>query len=130
MLDSVREHCLAKINEYRQQAGAPAMVLDDKLNAFAQAASTQLSQDHSPHAYFIANAGKCSCGVMAENQGSPSGWPAGDANTQVDQILAAMMKEGPGGGHHDNIVNPKHKRLGVGAVGPGAKLFFTNDFGP
>jgi hypothetical protein len=129
VLDDARKHCLETINAYRAKAGVAPMALDDGLNTFAQAASQQLSVDHKPHAYFAANARSCTCRVGAENQGSPNGWPAGDPNTQIDQVLAAMMREGPGGGHHDNIVSARYKRLGVGLVGLGSRLYFTNDFG-
>lgn len=66
---------------------------------------------------------------------SPTGWPRAAAdpkqNTerQIDQILASMMGEGPNGGHHRNMMNPKAKRVGVGLVDDGTgKLHLTNDF--
>ena len=129
-LDDARQYNLERINALRAQTGAPALHLDDALDAFAQAGSVLLSQDHQPHANFSANYATCGCGVEAENQGDPSGWPVAPIHDQIDQILDLMMSEGPGGGHHDNIVNPQSTRLGVGIVNPGATLYFTNDFGP
>ena len=38
------------------------------------------------------------------------------------------MDEGPGGGHHDNILNPKFASVGVGLVIKDGGLYFTNDF--
>ena len=112
------QYNLDQINMLRAQNGAGALVLDPALDAFAQAGSVQLSQDHSPHAHFTSSYATCGCNVEAENQGDPNGWTVAPIHTQIDQILSLMMSEGPGGGHHDNIVNP------------GGALYFTNDFGP
>ncbi len=51
-------------------------------------------------------------------------------SASIDAILASMYAEGPGGGHHDNMVDPKSTRLGVGLVVAGGSLSFTNDFSP
>lgn len=130
VLDDARKYNLDKINAYRAMNGAGALVLDASLNDFAQAGSVELSQDHQPHQHFKTAYPTCGCSVNAENQGDPNGWTVAPIHDQIDQILQLMMSEGPGGGHHDNIINPQWKRLGVGIVNPGAKLYFTNDFGP
>jgi uncharacterized protein YkwD len=39
-----------------------------------------------------------------------------------------MMDEGPGGGHYDNIMNPKLRRIGVGIVYVNNRFYMTNDF--
>jgi hypothetical protein len=129
-LDDARAYNLAQINKLRAQNGRAALVLDDALNGFAQAASTELSTDHKPHQYFSDHASSCKCGIMSENQGDWNGWTPGPIHQQIDDILALMMSGGPGEGHHDNILSPQVTRLGVGVVNPGAKMFFTNDFGP
>jgi hypothetical protein len=101
--------------------------------------SQQLSRDHTPHAHFAANAtgptpppgfGSRS----AENQGDPSGVPSMDADPakngkkQVDIMLKMMMDEGPGGGHYDNMMNPRFRRVGIGLFYAGGRLYMTNDF--
>jgi uncharacterized protein YkwD len=129
VLADARAYNLAKVNQYRAQAGVAPLHADAALDAFAQAASTELSQDHASHKYFADHATTCACGVMAENQGAPGGWIAGPIHAQIDQVLDLMMSEGPGGGHHDDIVSPKATRLGVGIVNPGGTMYFTNDFG-
>src|SRR5512140_2125599 len=96
VLDDARRYNLDRINALRAQAGSPALVLDDALDAFAQSGSALLSQNHQPHAYFSANARTCGCGVQAENQGDPNGWAALPVHDQIDQILDLMMSEGPG----------------------------------
>jgi uncharacterized protein YkwD len=130
VLDDARQYNLSRINALRAQNGAGPLRLDDPLNTFAQAGSEELSQDHAPHKHFITSYASCGCNVNAENQGDPNGWTAEPIHQQIDDILTMMMSEGPGGGHHDNIVNPQWTRLGVGIVNPGGALYFTNDFGP
>jgi uncharacterized protein YkwD len=49
---------------------------------------------------------------------------------QIDEILALMMDEGPGGGHHDNMLDPRWTRLGVGITNPGGEAYVTTDFAP
>jgi len=39
-----------------------------------------------------------------------------------------MMDEGPGGGHYDNMMNPRFRRIGIGLVYAGGRLYMTNDF--
>jgi uncharacterized protein YkwD len=129
VLDDARQYNLARINALRAQNGSPPLKLDDALDAFAQAGSVELSQDHKPHAHFTSSYSTCGCNVQAENQGDPNGWIVEPIHQQIDDILNLMMSEGPGGGHHDNILNPQSTRLGVGIVNPGGALYFTNDFG-
>ncbi|MDB4997325.1 MAG: hypothetical protein JWM74_4757 [Myxococcaceae bacterium] len=128
-IEDARAYNLTRINALRAAHGRAALVRDDALDTFAQAASTELAKDHSAHQYFKDKAAKCGCGVQAETQGAASGWPAAPVKTQIDQILDAMMKEGPGGGHYEAILGARYTRLGVGLVGPGGTLYFTNDFG-
>jgi uncharacterized protein YkwD len=130
VLDDARAYNLKRINELRAQNGVGALVLDEGLNTFAQAASTELSTDHLPHEYFKQHAASCPCQLMSENQGDWNGWTPGPVHQQIDDVLALMMSGGPGEGHHDNIVSPQVTRLGVGIVNPGGKMYFTNDFGP
>ena len=50
------------------------------------------------------------------------------AAEQIDVLLRLMMDEGPGGGHYENIVNQRFRRVGVGLVYAGGRLYLTNDF--
>ena len=130
---------LAQVNAFRTAAGLAPVTLDPTLSSFARAGSAQLMNDHAPHGHFR-SAGDSMwhqgfTGGAAENQGSPTGWPRAAADPrqneqrQIDQILAAMMGEGPNGGHHRNMMNPKAKRVGVGLIeDAGGKLYLTNDF--
>lgn len=129
-------HNVEQINKYRAQKGLAPLLYDAKISAFARRGSERLARDHVPHAHFAENVqGAPGFGSRsAENQGDPHGVPAMDPDPvksgkkQIDVMLKLMMDEGPGGGHHDNMMNPKFRRVGVGLVDVGGRLYMTNDF--
>jgi uncharacterized protein YkwD len=128
--DPAVQHNLDALNAYRKEAGSPPLELSDQLNQFATVGSEQLADGGKPHAHFgnsdVWKNGFCS--GAGENQAP--GWPVdgGDKNATIDGILKAMMDEGPGGGHHDNILNPHFALVGIGLVMRDDGLYFTNDF--
>jgi uncharacterized protein YkwD len=125
-----------QINKYRKTKGLGRVLYDAKISAFAKQGSERLSKDHEPHAHFAAHAkGAPGFGSRsAENQGDPAGVPSLDPDPikngkkQIDIMLKLMMDEGPGGGHYDNMMNPRFRRVGIGLVYAGARLYMTNDF--
>src|SRR5687768_16063345 len=133
---AAQEYNLRRLNDYRSLVGAPPLVMDAQLNAFATQGSQELLQNHVPHGHFqnASNAGTLFTtdgfqGYAAENQGDPHGWPPGTIENQIDQILAAMWAEGPGGGHYENMIRASLQRVGIGLVLTGTgQLYFTNDF--
>jgi uncharacterized protein YkwD len=129
-LAEARQYTLARVNGFRAQAGRAPLRLDDGINAFSQAASQELSQDHTPHRYFQTNWSACSCRINAENQGDWNGVPPAPVHHQIDEMLNLMISEGPGGGHYENMLSPKWTRMGAGIVNPGGMMYFTTDFGP
>ncbi|MBX7197299.1 MAG: CAP domain-containing protein [Sandaracinaceae bacterium] len=143
--DPLVKHNVDRINEYRKKHGVAPLLYDAKISAFALEGSKQLAADHKPHAHFNAKIksalgdpeamkGKSGFGSRAaENQGDWDGIPelaAGKENgkQQIDVTMKLMYDEGPGGGHHDNMLNPKLLRVGVGLHYVGPKLYLTNDF--
>jgi uncharacterized protein YkwD len=130
--DPLVRYNVAKLNQYRAQVAAAPLLYDAKISAFAHEGSRQLSQDHVPHAHFEAHVQKAPGfgSHSAENQGDPHGVPpqAGNGKAQIDAMLQMMMAEGSGGGHHDNIVNPRYRRVGIGVLFVGGALYLTNDF--
>ena len=124
------------INACRARAGLPPYTYDAQLSAFAYAGSQELAQDHAAHAHFHC----CSQGApgfghaRAENQGDPSGVPQmhpdpfTNGRMQIDTMLRLMIDEGPGGGHYDNMMSARYRRVGVGLFYVGGKLYMTNDF--
>jgi hypothetical protein len=133
--DPAVQHCVSTINSYRSQAGVPPIQLSSTLSMFSQAASEALAAGGAPHQYFIdaSNSGTLFssgfCGGAAENQ-APGWQVTGSLNDTIDAVLQAMMAEGPGGGHHDNIVSAGNALVGVGLVVANGSLYFTNDFSP
>ncbi|BCM93678.1 hypothetical protein IAD21_05569 [Abditibacteriota bacterium] len=125
------QYNLTQLNALRARAGVSALKLDLGLCEFARQGSLELMRTHVPHNHF-SKADVWKNGferAAAENQGDPHGWFPGPVNQSIDQILQAMMDEGPGGGHHDNILNPAYKRVGIGLVkDDSGRLYFTNDF--
>ena len=133
--DPLVRYNVERVNGYRAQGGLPPLLYDARLSAFATSGSQRLGRDHVPHANFAENAGAQHFGSRsAENQGDPRGVPTMDADPwrnaqkQVDIMLKLMMDEGPGGGHYDNIMNPKLRRIGVGNVYVAGRFYLTNDF--
>ncbi len=135
--DPLVRYNVEQINKYRSAKGLAPVLYDAKISAFARQGSERLSRDHSPHAHFAANAqGAPGFGSRsAENQGDPAGVPVLDPSDatrngkkQIDVMLKLMMDEGPGGGHHDNMMNPRFRRVGIGLSYSGGKLYLTNDF--
>jgi uncharacterized protein YkwD len=134
--DPLVKYNVDRINAYRAKAGLPALLYDAKISRFARAGSSRLASDHAPHANFREHAqGAPGFGSRsAENQGDPNGVPpmapepSTNGRKQIDVMMKLMMDEGPGGGHHDNMMNPRFRRVGVGLVYAGGKLYLTNDF--
>jgi uncharacterized protein YkwD len=130
------QHNLATLNMYRAQNGVAALTLDDDLTAFSIKAAQQFESSGTAHEYFMQQAQSMAiwnegfCSGAGENQAPGSDWNIGsDEDATIDSILGAMMSEGPGGGHHDNIVNSAFTRVGVGlVVTSSGGLWFSNDF--
>lgn len=137
--DPLVKYNIDLLNHYRAGSGLAPLVYDAGQSTFALAGSQQLASDHAAHAHFEA-ATQAGAGVpgfgthLAENQGDPNGVRpmAPDAvasgKLQIALLLKLMFDEGPGGGHYDNMMSAKSRRVGVGLYSPGGVLYLTNDF--
>lgn len=140
---SFQRRNLAVINFFRAQKNLVPLKLSAPLSRFAHAGSVQLTHDHTPHAHFKAAGSsmfkKGFKSLSGENQGDKDGWRVlvandvtANRNAQIDDIQKSMYFEGPGAGHahghYMNMMNPKFRRVGVGIVDVGGKLYLTNDF--
>lgn len=133
--DPIVKYNVDRVNQYRASVGQPPLLYDAAISAFARQGSERLARDHVAHANFAEHAkGAPGFGSRsAENQGDPNGVPALDPNPQrntmrqVDVMLELMWREGPGGGHYDNMVNPKMRRIGIGIVYVQGRMYMTND---
>lgn len=137
--DPLVRYNVEQINRYRGTKSLGPVLYDAKISSFAKQGSERLSRDHTPHAHFAANATDVTPppgfgSRSAENQGDPAGVPSLDQDAtkngkkQIDIMLKLMMDEGPGGGHYDNMMNPRFRRVGIGLVYSGGRLYMTNDF--
>lgn len=136
--DAAVRYNVDRLNAIRQGVGAPPLTLDPQLSAFARTATERFAQDSVPHGHMRDN-GKSApgfSGKRAENQGvskdrslaqpNPSAQVLG---VHIDRTLGWMMNEGPGGGHHDAIIEPRFRRVGVGlTVSADGRFILTNDF--
>jgi hypothetical protein len=53
----------------------------------------------------------------------------GPLEDQIGATLVRWVAEGPGGVHHDAIVNPTWRKLGAGLVSVEGRAYLTVDFG-
>lgn len=136
--DRFARYNLDRINEYRAREGLAPLVLDAKLSAFALEGSRESKAGGPAHGH-IGHASKeeferagFTKGWWAENQGWCSRLaadPIVNEEKQIAGLLEGMMNEGPGGGHHDNILAKGARRLGVGIVmDADGGITLTNDF--
>jgi uncharacterized protein YkwD len=135
-LDECRQHNLDVLNRYRAQAGnLEPLALDASLSAFAQRGSEQYARDQMPHAHMRENGRATFRGrYRHENQGPKAGTPIDTANLvasckeRVETLIDRFMEKGPGEGHHDAVMDPRHHLLGVGLHVHDSLLWITNDF--
>jgi hypothetical protein len=121
------KHCIDKLNEYRAAGKPPRPPLKEyrPLTMFAIAGSNERDGGGRAHAHIAKSfendgggpPGPRGLNAKTENQGFVSGT---DIDACVDKILELMMAEGPGTpgkrNHHDNIMNPTTRFVGVGIV--------------
>jgi uncharacterized protein YkwD len=134
--DPLVKYNVERINAFRAGNNLEPLLYDAKISTFARAGSERLGQDHTPHANFAEHSQRAPGfgSRSAENQGDPGGVPSLDPDAvtngkkQVDVMLKLMMDEGPGGGHYDNMMNARFRRVGIGLVYVAGRLYMTNDF--
>jgi uncharacterized protein YkwD len=135
-VDTAVQHNVDEVNRHRAAAGLAPVVLDETLSAFAQHANADFAASGAPHTVMRANHDQlrvdAGATVVKENQGKRAGRFSGDqqlsATKMITAIIEGMMAEGPGGGHHDTILDPRFKRIGVSVITEGNRVFITNDF--
>jgi len=105
--------CINAINGYRRRAGQSPLMRDATLERYAADAARDDANAKQPHHYGRStNFGNAL--ALAENE-IPR-WPLDSYDSVSDIIeagLAEMWKEGPGGGHYQNIIG-KYTRVGCG----------------
>jgi len=125
--DEARDYVLGYVNGVRKLNGIGPVEREEALDAFAQAGSDELAQDHKQNQHLAAHAQELHAS-SAEVQGSPDGASAGALQDQIAGSLLRWMGEGPGGMHHDALLRPDWRKVGVGIVRSDGRMYFTVDF--
>jgi uncharacterized protein YkwD len=125
--EGARDYVLGYVNGVRKLNAAVALGRDESLDAFAQAGSDELSQDHLPGRHFTAHIAALPAGSV-ELQGSPEGAPPGSLQDRIAEILLRWTAEGPGGMHHDAMLRSDWHKVGVGIAHREGRMYFTVDF--
>jgi uncharacterized protein YkwD len=125
--DEAREYVLGYVNGVRKLNAAPPVARDEAVDAFAQAGSDQLADDHKPGRHLTEHARDLPAGNV-ELQGSPDGAPGGSLQDVMADILLRWMGEGAGGMHHDALLKGAWHKLGVGITSRGGRVFVNVDF--
>lgn len=129
-IEDKRLYNLKRLNEIRDEYDLPPLVMDECLNKIAELANDERIETDELHGMFSREClmqESCECDWAQENQGDAYGM--GSWQEEMDVVLEMMMDEGPGGGHHDNIVSTEWTRVGIGIRIFQDVLYFTNDFG-
>ncbi|HET9342872.1 MAG TPA: CAP domain-containing protein [Candidatus Eremiobacteraceae bacterium] len=108
---------LAQVNTDRANNGAGSVAFDEAAMETARQHATDMfaqgyfaDDDTNGTSWYARYAQKGGVGLDDSNIG---------LNTTWQNIESSMMAEGPGGPHHDNIVNPRHQWVGLWATATG-----------
>jgi len=120
------QHCVDVINEYRATVGKGPLGRASDLEACASEGAQSDSATGSPHGHFISTGG---CGGIAYAENECPDWPISMGLIGIiDQCLAMMWDEGPGGGHYENMIGP-YSSVGCGIyVTTGGGVWCVQDF--
>lgn len=125
--DEARDYVLGYVNGVRKLNDSGPLARSDDLDAFAQAGSEELAQDHRQNRHMAEHARELTA-ASGEIQGAPDGSPAGPLQDQLAAILLRFTGEGPGGADHDAMLRPEWRKLGVGIARSGGRMYLTVDF--
>lgn len=97
--------CVAEINKYRAQVGAPPLARWDAAETCTANQCQNDAASRRAHGSFGA------CNELAQNECPGWGGWSGDPKNVLSRCLAAMWAEGPGGGHYENMRNPRYTKV-------------------
>jgi uncharacterized protein YkwD len=120
-LDADLTFCVAETNRYRATLGLPPVTRSSTLEAYAAEGARMDGLAHSPHLHFRSSGGI----AFAENE--IPWWQASSVRTVMQQGLAMMWAEGPGGGHYENM-RGRYTQLGCGVFVNGLEITVVQDF--
>ncbi len=132
--DADIQFCVDENNRYRATQNLKALKRNTTVDAFAAEGAEYDYAAKTAHKHFQDKKGVPGARGSAENEiPGFSGWSVkrqGSVHSIVEQGLAAMWAEGPGGGHYNNMVSTSYTDIGCGIYqAPNGDLTVTIDFG-
>ena len=117
------EFCVNETNRYRATLGLPPLVQSRELEAFAAEGARQDGLAHKPHHHFKT----ANTNFVATAENEIPWWPGSSVRSVIEQGLARMWAEGPGGGHYANMRGP-YSRIGCGVFVNGTEITVVQNF--
>jgi hypothetical protein len=111
--------CVDDINQFRATKGLPALARWNDAEGCVDSEATTDSMTQQAHSAFPR------CQEFAQNE--CPGW-MGVAGSVIMPCLQAMWAEGPGGGHYDNMTNPKYTQVACGFKSDGNSTWAVQSF--
>lgn len=121
-LESELSFCVTETNRYRATLGLSPLTRSSALEAYAAVGAREDGLAHAPHQHFQSTNGG---GIaFAENEMNGSNQ---SLHRLIEQGLAGMWAEGPGGGHYENM-RGRYSQLGCGVFVNGNEITVVQDF--
>lgn len=125
-LDSARNLCVQRTNEYRARVGIAPVARRSDAEACSDAQARSDAASRTAHGAF----GQC----RERAQNECPGWP-GTPEDVINRCLAMMFAEGPGAGaahgHYTNMTDTKYRGVSCGITTlPSGELWIVQDFYP
>ena len=122
-LDSELAYCVAETNRYRATVSVPALARSSALEAYAAVGASVDGSAHAAHQHFRSTNG----GGVALAENEIPWWSSSSVHQVIQNGLAMMWNEGPGGGHYENMRGP-YTQLGCGIFVNGSEITVVQDF--
>jgi len=117
---TANETCWKSINDYRRKAGLA------EYKRWTQAETCATGQAKSDARTGMGHGAFTQCGELAQNE-CPA-FPLSPSRA-LQQCLAAMWREGPGGGHHDAMASTEYTKVACGVyVTASGQTWSVQDF--
>lgn len=116
--------CVSETNRYRAQVPVPALMRDPDLEDVAMEGARVDAQSATPHTHFR------NTPQIRRAQNEIHRLPLaqfGSVRTLITETLASFWREGPSGGHYQNLTGP-YTRIGCGVAIREGEVTFVQDF--
>lgn len=120
--------CAEFNNAYRATVGARALDRSPRLEQFGAAAAESDGRSGVPHAHFRATNGGGGVSSAENMLLRVSVLSFGSIEQVLRTGLAEMWREGPGGGHHDNMRNTRWSEIGCGIFVDNGRVTINVEF--